>query len=138
MELQVRRRINTTVSTIGTFSIDGKKWCDSLEDADRMLESLGEKAKIKGETAIPKGKYQVKITWSMRFNKYTMQIMDVPYFLGIRIHSGNTAADTEGCILLGDATDEHMIIHSRVRVEEVFDLVELALSSGQEVTIEIK
>jgi hypothetical protein len=57
--------------------------------------------KIPEETAIPAGRYRVIVDWSNRFRKYSFHILDVPNFSGIRIHSGNTAEDTEGCLLVG-------------------------------------
>lgn len=80
--------------TIGELRIGGVHVCWTVEDAEREV-------KIKGETCIPRGKYQIKRTWSNRFQQTMPQLMDVPNFEGIRIHPGNTAHDTEGCILPG-------------------------------------
>ena len=57
--------------------------------------------KIAGKTAIPAGTYLVKKTMSPRFKKVLPEILNVPNYTGVRIHAGNTAADTEGCLLLG-------------------------------------
>lgn len=109
--------------TIGRVYIDGKFVCNSLEDQDRGLMqymSVSEvlAAKIKGATAIPAGDYKVMFTWSSRFKRPMPQIMNVKGFTGVRIHAGNTAADTEGCILLGDNTIKGQLTNSRKRVRE--------------------
>lgn len=137
MKLEIKRRIFTDTSTVGSFFIDGERICDSLEDCDRFLEVDGKAAKIPGKTAIPRGEYKVEITWSNRFSKYMMQVMDVPHFDGIRIHAGNTSADTEGCPLLGNAVDEWTVVNSRVNVQKVFDRVKRALDAKENVHLVI-
>jgi hypothetical protein len=72
--------------------------CETLEDASTTT-------KIKGESCIPVGKYEVQITMSNRFKKMLPLLIDVPNFEGVRFHGGNTEADTEGCILVGMHTD---------------------------------
>ncbi|SOD22176.1 DUF5675 family protein [Nitrosomonas ureae] len=59
------------------------------------------------------GRYRVLKTMSQRFERYTLHIMDVPGFAGIRIHSGNTAKNTQGCVFVGGAIAENMVINSR-------------------------
>jgi hypothetical protein len=80
--------------TIGIMAIDGEFYCYTLEDKVREV-------KIAHETAIPEGTYDVIIDYSNRFQKDMPHILKVPGFDGIRIHSGNTDADTDGCILVG-------------------------------------
>jgi len=81
-------------ATPGLLYLDGKPECATLEDISRDI-------KVKGETCIQKGSYKVTITMSDRFKKLMPILANVPNFKGIRIHSGNTSADTEGCILVG-------------------------------------
>lgn len=96
MLVKVVRTFKGSEYTIGKLYIDDNYFCDTLEDTVRPK---GEK--IYGKTAIPAGKYKVKKTYSPRFKKQLPEILNVPNFAGVRIHAGNTAKDTEGCILLG-------------------------------------
>lgn len=96
MQINVRRTFKGPDYTIGKLYIDGHYLCDTLEDTVRPAGT-----KIAGKTAIPAGTYKVKKTMSPRFKKILPEILNVPGFSGVRIHSGNTAADTDGCLLLG-------------------------------------
>jgi len=88
--------------TIGDLTIGGHHVCWVCEDAVREVPGEPvESWKIKGKTAIPYGRYLIKRTFSNRFQRTMPQLMDVPGFTGIRIHSGNTHVDTEGCLLPG-------------------------------------
>ena len=97
MKLYIKRFEYGDSWTIGRLYIDGEYFCYTLEDKYR-----GDAPKVKGNTCIPVGTYQVTIDFSNRFQKDMPHILDVPQFEGIRIHSGNTDKDTEGCILLGE------------------------------------
>jgi len=99
MELKVIRKIFTNKSTIGELHINGKFFCYTLEDKDRYVEQGG--VKEFGITAIPRGTYNVVLSFSNRFQKYLPEILNVPQFAGIRMHTGNKPEDTEGCILVG-------------------------------------
>ena len=96
MQINVRRTFKGPDYTIGKLYIDGHYLCDTLEDTVRPAGT-----KIAGKTAIPAGTYKVKKTMSPRFKKILPEILNVPGFTGVRSHSGNTAADTDGCLLLG-------------------------------------
>ena len=85
--------------TLGTLYLDGKFLCYTVEDLDRKIESGG--TKVQGQTAIPRGEYEISVSYSNRFQKELPILMNVPQFEGIRIHGGNTAEDSEGCILVG-------------------------------------
>lgn len=107
MELSVARFQKTDKSSIGRLGLNGQPFCYSLEDKDRGLSkeqdlSLILKTKQYGTTAIPKGRYEVIINFSNRFQKYLPLLLNVPGFEGIRIHPGNVAANTLGCILPGE------------------------------------
>ena len=95
MIVSVKRTFKGAEYTIGKLYIDGHYLCDTLEDTVRNG------IKIAGKTAIPAGKYKVKKTMSPRFKKILPEILNVPGFSGVRIHNGNTADDSSGCVLLG-------------------------------------
>jgi len=105
MNITVKRIALRPTYTIGKLYINGKYYCDTLEDTVRDLNQNGKfdngEQKVYGQTAIPYGTYRVLWTYSPKFKKYMPEIKDVPEFSGVRIHSGNTATDTLGCILVG-------------------------------------
>jgi len=121
MKLLLKRLHRTEHSTIGELHIDGKFECYTLEDKEREV-------KIKSETAIPKGEYKVIINQSNRFKKLLPLLLNVPNFEGVRIHSGNSNHDTEGCILVGTTRSEDYIGNSRLAFEKLFKKMQLAKS----------
>lgn len=139
MNLTLIRKYKLPTYTIGKLYIDGEYFCDTLEDKDRgltddMTVSEISKIKIKKETAIPTGTYKVTITYSNRFKKNMPLINDVKGFEGIRIHSGNTDKDTEGCILVGFNKIKGNVINSRDTYNKLFSI----LSKSNNITITIK
>jgi hypothetical protein len=106
MKLTLKRIALRPTYTIGKLYIDDVYFCDTIEDTVRDLNKNGKfdngEKKVYSKTAIPYGTYEIKWTYSPRFKKYTPQLMNVPSFEGIRIHAGNTSADTEGCLILGE------------------------------------
>ena len=101
MELTLTRIAKRKSYTIGRLAIDGTYLCDTLEPTWRDIGPGGKGRKILGRTAIPEGRYPVVITWSPKFGKWLPLLLHVPQFTGVRIHAGNTPADTAGCILPG-------------------------------------
>src|SRR6266446_1287287 len=123
--------------TLGKLFIDGTLECQSLEDPDRKLEEG--RVKIYGESAIPRGTYKVTIDFSGRFQRDMPHVLDVPQFTGIRIHPGNTAADTDGCILVGTGrVANRSITESRLAFNKFFPKLEAAIKAGEEITLEIR
>lgn len=114
-KVEVKRIFMCSEYTIGKLYIDGAYFCDTLEDTVRAGE------KVYGKTAIPAGTYKVKMTWSPRFKRYLPELLNVPNFSGVRIHSGNTATDTEGCLLLGLNKVKGRILNSKDAVEFFID-----------------
>ena len=102
MEFVLYRDIFEADYTLGRLSVDGRPLGYTCEDTDRKLED-GLDQKIKGRTAIPRGRYRIRLSMSNRFGRIMPEIMNVPGFTGIRVHGGNTHQDTEGCPLLGRA-----------------------------------
>ena len=141
MKLKLNRIALRKTYTIGKLYIDGKYFCDTLEDTVRDTNKSGKfdngEKKVKGKTAIPYGTYEIKWTYSPRFKKYTPQLMNVPQFEGIRIHSGNSSTDTEGCLLLGQNKKVGMVLNSRATINKFYPIIKKACSKGK-VTIEIK
>lgn len=141
MKLTLKRIALRQTYTIGKLYIDDNYFCDTLEDTVRDLNKNGKfdngEKKVKGKTAIPYGTYEIKWTYSPRFKKYTPQLMNVPSFEGIRIHSGNSNKDTEGCLLLGKNKNVGMVLNSRATINKFYPLIKKACSNGK-VTIEIK
>ena len=113
MLITIKRLYKTDNSTIGELLIDGVFECFTLEDKERDI-------KIKGETAIPKGTYKVIINESNRFKRLLPLLIDVPNFEGVRVHSGNSNHDTEGCILVGQTRNKNYIGQSRKAFEKLF------------------
>lgn len=131
MELEVRRKQFTDKSTIGELWINGSFYCYTLEDVDRGLiktQPLTEIAqkKLFGVTAIPLGKYELAMTFSNRFQQYMPQVLNVPCFEGVRIHSGNTAEHTEGCLLVGKSKSENFIGNSKLAFNELMKIFKAA------------
>lgn len=141
MKLTLKRIALRSTYTIGRLYVDGNYFCDTLEDTVRDLNKNGKfdngEKKVYAKTAIPYGTYEIKWTYSPRFKKYTPQLMNVPSFSGIRIHAGNTSADTEGCLLLGENKKVGMVLNSRATINKFYQLIKEACSKGK-VTIEIK
>lgn len=120
MELILKRtRFRDTITT-GQLYVDGAYFCFTLEDKVREPKDGYKKVedwKIKGETAIPSGLYQLILEFSPKFGGDTPTILKVPGFEGIRIHAGNTQFDTEGCIIVGyKVRDDGIIIPGTTRI----------------------
>ena len=135
MELELKRIAKRDTYTIGHLYIDGKYFCDTIEDKDRGLRqdaplASNKAKKIKGQTAIPTGRYQVtlgvqspKYRYKKQYafcNGYLPRLLNVPAFDGILIHIGNTAADSEGCILVGRNTKVGQVLKSTVTFWELY------------------
>lgn len=131
MNLKVIRKTLTDKSTTGDLYVNGEFFCFTLEDVVREV-------KAPGKTAIPAGKYRVTIDYSNRFKKLMPHILDVPGFAGVRIHSGNTDQDTEGCILLGLTIGKDFIGSSKDAVNKLMGPLDSAIKSNEDVWIEIE
>ena len=154
MKLTLKRIYTCKDYTIGHLYVDGSYICDTLEDTDRMLDSsmtLDQiaKIKVKGMTAIPTGRYKVLmniVSPKYSKSKYYMNICkgrvprldNVPGYSGVLMHVGNTAADTEGCLLLGYNKVKGQVISSKVAFEKVYNKLSIAKSIGQTIYIDIE
>lgn len=142
MKMQLKRIAKRDNYTIGKLYIDGEYFCDTLEDRAR---DLTKEAKVYGKTAIPEGTYEVTLrVQSPRFSQkrqydfckgYLPRLLNVPSFQGVLIHCGNTAEDTDGCILVGKNTVKGMVTDSTATFRKLYE--RLSLCSGK-ITIEVK
>lgn len=118
VRIKVDRRYKKEGYTIGLLYIDGRLWCNTLEDTVRP-----DGVKIQGQTAIPAGVYSVCLTMSSKFKRSLPLIENVPNFTGVRIHAGNTAEDSSGCILVGENTKRGMVLNSRYWEKKIVDYI---------------
>lgn len=128
MRITLIRIANRPTYCIGKLYIDGIYQCDVLEDTDRGLDDKMSEAeilkkKVKGQTAIPSGVYPVYITWSPKYKKPMPLIENVKGYSGIRIHSGNSSKDTEGCLLVGKNKEVGKVLESRKTYNELFNIL---------------
>jgi len=133
MLITVKRHWFTDNSTIGIMMVDRMYACFTLEDKVRG----DNEPKVPSKTAIPIGEYRLTIDDSKRFKRPMPHILAVPNFEGVRIHSGNTDADTEGCILLGYSREHDKIFDSRKAFDDFFAKLDAAIKRNEPVTIEI-
>lgn len=140
MKLELKRIALHDTYTIGKLYIDGVYFCDTIEDEVRDLNKNGVfdngEFKVKGETAIPYGTYEVVWAYSPRFKRYTPRLLNVKSFTGVLIHGGNTARDTEGCIILGQNKVKGKVINSKEFVNKLYPIIKNACQKGK-VIIEV-
>lgn len=149
MELKLDRIFRTNKCTIGELYVDGAYLSDTLEDRVRPLPEVCPntpkgiactcKEKVAGSTAVPAGTYEVKLSYSNRFKRVMPEICNVPHFLGIRIHKGNSSASSSGCVLVGtwDGMKEDWISNSTVAYNKLFSLLQKATDNKEQITITI-
>lgn len=131
MKILLRRFQRSDAATIGRIYVDSQMVCYSLEDAVRDV-------KIYGETAIPDGTYKVIVTFSPHFQRNLPLLVDVPNYEGVRIHPGNTAADTEGCILPGTSFGQDIVYNSRAAFELLFSKIKNATDANDDIWITVE
>ena len=117
--------------THGDWYNDGQWFCYTLEDVVREV-------KIKGETAIPAGTYRLTLENSPRFGPNTITVHKVPGFVGVRVHGGNTEANTQGCPLVGMERTETGIRNCKPALDELKMEIGAALQAGEQVWLEIR
>lgn len=153
MELLVDRAWKNSSYTIGRFFVDGQRLGESMEDTDRGLTqdmplSTIKKKKVYGETAIPSGRYEIKMTHSKKFCKYPWalptkglvpEICNVKGFSGVRIHPLNEAKDSLGCIGIGKNDKKGWISNSTAYYRNLVDnYIIPAIERGEQVFLEIE
>ena len=138
MKIELVRIAFKNTYTIGKLYVDDTYFCDVLEDVDRGLDSSMSESeilekKVKGQTAIPTGHYVINITYSPKYKRMMPLLLDVKGFSGIRIHSGNTSKDTEGCLLVGKNKQVGKVLESRDTYKRLFKMMQ----DQKEITIDI-
>ena len=154
MNLTLKRIAKRPTYTIGRLYIDGVKFCDTIEDTDRglkqdtPLEDI-KKKKVYAKTAIPAGTYEVTMNIvSPRLSKKVFyrqncnggrvpRLLNVPGFDGVLIHVGNTAADSAGCILVGNNSMVGKVLNSKTTFLKLYKLLDTAARKGEKIIITI-
>ncbi|HEX2594704.1 MAG TPA: DUF5675 family protein [Rhizomicrobium sp.] len=131
MNLRLIREPSLLGATLGVLFVDGRFRAFSLEDEISDV-------KVPGRTCIPEGRYQIRLTWSPKFNRVLPELVDVPGFTGVRIHAGNTKDDTAGCVLLGVQRSGVNLVQSRPAVEQLQADMELAKAADRLIWIAIE
>ena len=154
LELLLDRKYKNETYTIGNLYVDGEWFCNTLEDKDRglsqtmPLEEIKE-TKVYGETAIPTGRYEVRmdivspkyngVKWYKdNFGGRMPRLESVKGFSGILIHSGNTALDSNGCILVGMNKAKGKVLDSRATFQKLWKVLEQARKAGKKIYLTVK
>lgn len=152
MKLELKRIARRASYTIGKLYIDGKYFCDTLEDTDRGLDSTMaiadiKRQKVDGKTAIPRGEYAITLkVKSPKFSKkaayafcggYLPRLLYVPGYEGVLIHIGNSDKDTEGCILVGENKQVGKVINSTATFTKLYRVLADADRKNENITITI-
>ena len=141
MRLTLKRRYLGTTYTIGSLSIDGEYFCDTLEDTVRDLNKNGRfdngETKIMHQTAVPYGRYQVIVNLSPKFKRNLPRLLSVPSFDGVLIHRGNTDKDSSGCILVGENKVKGKVINSTQYEVKLVEILTAAQNRHEQIDIEI-
>ena len=143
MELNVKRIARKDGYTIGRLFINNEYFCDTLEDTDRGLKDTMHvneilAKKVKEQTAIPTGKYDVILTFSPRFKRVLPLLLSVKGYEGVRVHAGNTNKDTEGCLLVGENKAKGQVLNSRATLEKLMSILLDCEKKKEKVTILIE
>lgn len=146
MELLLKRKYLKEGYTIGHIYINGVYECDTLEDKVRELKSVADK--VYGKTAIPYGRY--RITLDVKSPKFgnrpaykwcegrLPRLLNVPFFNGVLIHSGNYADSTDGCILVGENKERGKVLYSMTTLKVLYDKLDVANCQGEEIWLTIE
>lgn len=133
MEITIERFYGCARYTVGRLYVNGEYFCDTLEPPVREYG-----VKIPGKTAVPAGKYKVVLNESPRFKRVLPLLIDVPGFEGVRIHPGNGAEDTQGCVLVGYNRQKGRVCQSRATFARLFEQLRQAEERGEALSAQIK
>lgn len=135
MKLNLKRIALREGYTIGRLFVDGQYWCDTLED---RVRDLGKEQKVPGQTAIPYGTYEVVVNLSPKFKRLLPRVLRVPHFEGVLIHRGNTAADSAGCILVGENKVKGKVLNSTYWEKRITEYLLDAQNRNEDIEITIE
>jgi hypothetical protein len=153
LRLKIKREWKKPDYTIGRLLVNGIRFCETLEDTDRGINSNYTAAairliKVVGYTAIPAGTYKVVLSasrkfknksWAARYGGLVPEILDVKGFSGVRIHPGNGPEQTDGCPLVGDNKVKGGLVNSQKRYLELMDKYLMpAWNRNEEISITIE
>lgn len=143
MELVLDRVFRGETYTIGKLYLNGQYLCDTIEDKVRDLNKDGDledpgEGKIYAKTAIPYGTYELDLTMSPKFSRLLPLVKGVKHFTGIRIHRGNTAADSAGCILPGENKVKGKVLNSTEWEMRIIEEMLKAIRNGESMFLKIK
>lgn len=156
MEITLKRIARRPTYTIGKLSIDGKYFCDTIEDRDRDVNRNGRfdngEVKIPSQTAIPNGRYRVtmrvqspKFSHRAEYNwwrvngryGYLPRLLDVPHFEGILIHAGSSARSSAGCIIVGRNTVVGGVTDSMATCKKLYPILKAAADRNEQIWITV-
>lgn len=142
MKLKLKRKYLGANYTIGALYIDGKYFCDTLEDKVVDINANGrfdgDEKKLPSKSAIPYGEYEIVVKHSPKFGRILPRLLNVPHFEGILIHRGNSASDTSGCILVGENSIKGRLQNSTIYEEILVEECKGAIKRGEGITIKIE
>jgi hypothetical protein len=146
LELKLFRKYKQPTYTIGKLSAEEKFLCDTVEDRIRELNDYNHdgdfddpgEGKVYGETAIPCGRYEIKLTYSQKLKRTLPILLDVPGYSGIRIHKGLNEKSTLGCIIVGENKVKGGVINSPYWETTIINLIREAIKNKKRVFITIE
>jgi len=139
MELVLERKIHNADSTEGNLYINGKWFCNTIEDVVRAKPGEWKASlKVYAKTAIPYGIYPVLVTWSNRFKRMLTGVFNVPDFSGIRIHNGTSELSSAGCIIVSykDDDENNRLINDKGAMNDLVDIIS-KVQQTEKVTLKI-
>ncbi len=143
--MELRRMVRKETYTAGRLYVNGVYVCDTIEDTDRDIDRNGRfdggEAKVYAQTAIPNGTYRVTLEHSPKFSpryggRKVPRLHGVPHFEGILIHTGNTADDSAGCIIVGTAAASGQVTGSLAAFDKLLRMLD-RVADGEGISIKV-
>ena len=140
LEIVLKRLRFTDTYTEGELWINHTFFCNTIEDKNRDIDKDGklDEEKVYGKTCIPYGIYEVINSFSNHFQKILPEVLKVPGFSGVRIHSGNTADDSLGCIIIGKKVSPGIVSSGRPLQADLVEKIKIARATGEKCWLIIK